>query len=151
MVGFPLQSKGSGSSPPGCSVAPPQMGVAWRKRGVAWGSRGGAKQELEEGGRAVLRRAPGASCAAASQTCRRTSRARSSVRARHRSLSSPLLSIPCFLQACSARCPGEGSPRRVLDRSGGAGPGAATQEIQPLGTWTLQVLTHEPYIYKRRK
>ena len=151
MVGFPLQSKGSGSSPPGCSVAPPQMGVAWRKRGVAWGSRGGAKQELEEGGRAVLRRAPGASCAAASQTCRRTSRARSSVRARHRSLSSPLLSIPCFLQACSARCPGEGSPRRVLDRSGGAGPGAAPQEIQPLGTWTLQVLTHGPYIYKRRK
>lgn len=127
------------------------MGVAWRKRGVVWRRRGGAKQELEEGGRAVQRRAPGASCAAASSTCRRTSRARSSVRARNRSLSFPLVSIPCFLQPCGARCPGQGSRRRVLDRSGGAGAGAAIQEIEPLGTWTLQVLTNEPCIYKRWK
>lgn len=145
---FSLQS-GSHVQPSGLFSGPPLdgRGLAEEGRGMATQREGRSRSwRKEEGGSTEA--GSGSQLCCGSSTCRRTSRARSSVRACplplpfhwSRSLaSSSLAALGALAREASAR------PVRWRRRGG------SNQEIEPLGTWTLQVLTHEPYIYKRWK
>lgn len=123
----PGSCQGPGSAPEGRGRGARPGGKRWPWRGARGAGRdararsrrgAGGRRKVEgyaeAGGRLVVR------CGAAAQPCRRTSGARSSVRARGRPLSSSSLPVPCLLPPWAVRCPGRG-PRGLagmLDTGG---------------------------------